>query len=74
MTYPYRTFSKKNRHMVLFFCEAVQEKLAELGKGRLQIIEADMNAKPEQEEMSFEAFKNKSFMILRSNVSTDVNS
>ena len=56
------------------FCEAVQEKLAELGKGRLQIVGADMNAKPEQEEMRFTAFTERSFTVLRSNASTDVNS
>ncbi len=54
-------------------CRVMIDKLDEVGKDRLQIIGADMNANPEFVSDRFSLFYQKGFTLLRSHLPTNVN-
>lgn len=55
------------------YCQAIAAKLDEIGKGKLALIGADMNANPEKWDHRFKIFTDKGFEISRTNQKTNVN-
>lgn len=56
------------------YCQAIAQKLAEIGSDTIQIIGADMNANPEKWNPRFQIFSKKGFKLHRTNSPTNVNS
>ncbi len=56
-----------------FYCQAILDRLSEIGNNTIHVIGADMNANPEKWNPRFQSFSNQGFQLHRKASATNVN-
>lgn len=56
-----------------YYCQAIVDKISQIGRDSIHVIGADMNANPEKWKYRFQIFSRQGFQLHRTNASTNVN-